>query len=44
MITMLDLRRGDFGLFMNWLERVLWDNILGRREAQESWLIFRDLF
>ncbi|KFV04577.1 hypothetical protein N340_07601, partial [Tauraco erythrolophus] len=38
----LDFRRADFGLFRNLLSRVQWDEVLEGREAQESWLIFKD--
>ncbi|KFP38997.1 hypothetical protein N324_03101, partial [Chlamydotis macqueenii] len=38
----LNFRRADFGLFGDLLGKVLWDKALDRREAQESWLIFKD--
>ncbi|KFV03752.1 hypothetical protein N340_10407, partial [Tauraco erythrolophus] len=38
----LDFRRADFGCFRYLLARVQWDEALEGREAQESWLIFKD--
>ncbi|KFV08322.1 hypothetical protein N340_11415, partial [Tauraco erythrolophus] len=38
----LDFRRADYGLFRDLLTRVQWDEALGGRGAQESWLIFKD--
>lgn len=38
--TALDIRRADFDLIKDLLERVLWDKALeGRRWAHESWLV-----
>ncbi|PKU41059.1 glycerol kinase [Limosa lapponica baueri] len=41
-ITTLDIRRSDFGLFRDLLERVTWDNKLKGRGMQEKWLILKD--
>lgn len=41
-LTNLDFRRADFGLFRKLFGGVLWDKGLKRKEAQESWLIFKD--
>lgn len=38
----LDFRRADFDLFGDSLGRVPWNKSLEGREAQESWLIFKD--
>ncbi|KFQ40129.1 hypothetical protein N332_13281, partial [Mesitornis unicolor] len=38
----LDFRRANFRLFRDLLGKVLWDKALEGREAQESWLIFKD--
>jgi len=43
-LTALDFRRADFGLFRDLLGREPQDEALQRRRAQESWLIFKDLF
>lgn len=42
MITTVDFRRADFGLFRDMLARVLWNKALEGIKAQESWLIFKD--
>ncbi|KGL88902.1 hypothetical protein N301_16250, partial [Charadrius vociferus] len=41
-LSTLDFRRADFGLFRDLLWGVLWDKALEGRQAQESWLIFKD--
>jgi len=41
-LATLDFRRADFGLFRDLLYRVPWDKALKGRQAQESWLIFKD--
>jgi len=41
-LTTLDFRRAGFGLFKDLLCRVPWNKSLEGREAQESWLIFKD--
>ncbi|PKU47462.1 hypothetical protein llap_2202 [Limosa lapponica baueri] len=38
----LDLRRADFGLFMDLLVRVMWDKVLEGRGTPKNWLIFKD--
>ncbi|GAB0189153.1 mitochondrial enolase superfamily member 1 [Grus japonensis] len=40
-LTTLDFRRADFGLFRDLLGRIPGDKALGRRGAQDSWLIFK---
>ncbi|KAJ7415812.1 glycerol kinase [Willisornis vidua] len=41
-LTNLDVRRTDFGLFRNLFGRVPWDKALERRQAQGSWLTFKN--
>lgn len=41
-LTVLDFRRADFGLIRDLIDRVLRDNALEGRGAQEIWLIFKD--
>ena len=41
-LAALDIRRADFDLFGDSLGRVPWNKSLEGREAQESWLIFKD--
>ncbi|GAB0185700.1 hypothetical protein GRJ2_001035300 [Grus japonensis] len=41
-LTTLDFRRADFGLFRDLLSRVRWDKALEGREAQDSYLAFKD--
>ncbi|GAB0177387.1 hypothetical protein GRJ2_000203900 [Grus japonensis] len=43
-LSTLDFRRANFGLFRDLLRRVPWDKVLEGRGAQESWLLFKDLF
>ncbi|GAB0181755.1 hypothetical protein GRJ2_000640800 [Grus japonensis] len=43
-LTALDIRRADFSLFRDLLGRLPWDKALEGREAQESWLVFKDHF
>ncbi|KAJ7422272.1 hypothetical protein BTVI_14834 [Pitangus sulphuratus] len=40
-LTTLSFRKADFGLFSDLVGRIL-DKIMEGREAQESWLIFKD--
>ncbi|PKU28776.1 glycerol kinase [Limosa lapponica baueri] len=41
-LTTLDIKREDFGLFMDLLGRAPCDKSLEGRGAQESWLIIKD--
>lgn len=41
-LTILDLRKADYGLFRDLLGGVLWNKTLEGRGVQGSWLIFKD--
>lgn len=43
-LTALDLKITDLGLFRNLFGKLPWDKDPGRREGQEIWSMFKDHF